>query len=214
MSITDEFKFAWPFPKNPNLLNKFLTNFALASAFVFSKLVFAPGVNRINAVNKGTLLDAIKDRTRPLLTVANHRSVCDDPLFWAIFSFREFFSNICNYRYIMAAHDICFKTPLHTWMFSHGRGVPIIRGAGIYQKGVDFCIEKLNENRWVHVFPEGRVTSEPIRIKWGIARMVMECVNPPRILPIWIHRMTDVWPASKPYYPHFGKVLALLILLS
>lgn len=57
-------------------------------------------------------------------------------------------------------------------MFSHGRGVPIIRGAGIYQKGVDFCIEKLNENRWVHVFPEGRVTSEPIRIKWGIARMV------------------------------------------
>lgn len=53
-----------------------------------------------------------------------------------------------------------------------GRCVPIVRGEGVYQKGVDFCIEKLAENQWVHIFPEGKVTPTPIRIKWGVARMV------------------------------------------
>uniref|UniRef100_A0A0M3HFR6 Tafazzin family protein n=1 Tax=Ascaris lumbricoides TaxID=6252 RepID=A0A0M3HFR6_ASCLU len=56
--------------------------------------------------------------------------------------------------------------------FSLGLCVPVVRGAGVYQRGVDFCIEKLAENRWVHVFPEGKVTPHPIRIKWGVARMV------------------------------------------
>lgn len=50
--------------------------------------------------------------------------------------------------------------------------MPIVRGAGVYQKGVDFCIDKLSENQWIHIFPEGKVTPFPIRIKWGVARMV------------------------------------------
>ncbi|VDM42070.1 unnamed protein product [Toxocara canis] len=122
-----------------------------------------------------------------------------------IFTFREFFANASIFRYTLAAHNICFTKAWHTTFFSLGRCVPVVRGAGVYQKGVDYCIERLAENKWVHLFPEGKVTSEPIRIKWGVARMIMECPIPPLVVPIWIERMNEVWSSSPPYRPFFNK---------
>ncbi|CAJ0580491.1 unnamed protein product, partial [Mesorhabditis spiculigera] len=206
------FLFPWPFPNGaPSFIYRMKNYAALLMVRCASRLLFFGGVNQLNVKGRERFVTALQNRSRPLITITNHRSNLDDPLMWTILTWKEFFQTIDRQRYTLTAHNICFSKQWHTTIFSLGNCVPCVRGEGVFQKGMDFSLEKLNKNGWVHIFPEGRVTETPLRFKWGVGRLIMEPDVAPIVLPIWMRGMETVWPNHPPYYPKFGKKISLTV---
>ncbi|CAB3406126.1 unnamed protein product [Caenorhabditis bovis] len=208
------FRFLWPFPERPSLVYRWKSYMMMTFVSSVSKIMFLGGVNKIVAHDKERLMKILHDPEQPLITVSNHRCNIDDPLMWCILNLREFWKIKDKHRFTLAAHNICFTKQFHTTIFSLGRCVPCVRGEGVYQKGMDFCVEMLNQKKWVHIFPEGKVCrseEEPLRFKWGVGRLVMDAKTDPLILPIWTKNMESVWPEQPPYYPKFGNTVEVHI---
>jgi monolysocardiolipin acyltransferase len=169
---------------------------------------------QVQAKNLGALHRAILDRPKgtPLITLSNHASCIDDPVMWGTVPFQAALK-IQTTRWTLAAKELTFTNKLYNYFFSRGQLVPVVRGSGVYQKAVDFCIQLLDEGNWIHIFPEGKVNQsyETIRFKWGIGRLIAESKMPPIVLPLWHYGMEDILPEKRPYIPQFFKKLTLLI---
>ena len=170
--------------------------------------------NSLKVYNRNILINALESRPTsvPLITVTNHHSCMDEPLLWGILDARHLV-NQCLMRWALAAHNLCFTSKTLSHFFAFGKSIPVNRGAGVYQEGMNFAIDRLNEGHWVHLYPEGKVNEDKrdMRYKWGVGRLIAECNVTPVVIPIYHLGMDSILPNQRPHYPRFGKKVTVLV---
>ncbi|EZA59612.1 Tafazzin-like protein [Ooceraea biroi] len=203
----------WIIPKlrNPSRLWNIASSITFAAVGIFSKIIME-WLNKTTVYNKhiiGRALD-LRPKNVPLITVSNHHSCFDDPGIWATLDFRHGIDRR-KIRWSLAAQDICFTNVWHSYFFMLGKCIPVVRGDGVYQEAVDFCIERLACGEWVHVFPEGKVNmlKEEMRLKWGVGRLILESPVTPIVIPICHLGMDQVLPNEPPYMLKMGKKVTM-----
>ncbi|MEM7588289.1 MAG: lysophospholipid acyltransferase family protein [Acidobacteriota bacterium] len=155
-------------------------------------------------------LEALFERgDRGLLTYSNHVSRLDDPLLVSNFGLADLPYD--RMRWVAADALKLFSTRLSAFIFSAGKCVPIVRGGGLDQPGLDFLSQRLSDGDWVHIFPEGGASRDPegwLRhpFKIGIGRLIAE--TQPLTLPFYHSGMQRVAPhRSRPRRGHHVHVL-------
>lgn len=153
--------------------------------------------------------EALRQRgERGLLTISNHVSLFDDPILTSSFVSGPY----RTVRWVGADALNFFGSPLKSWLFTAGKSVPIIRGAGVGQPGMTFLRDRLVSGDWVHMFPEGGRTRDPEArlagdFKSGTGWLVAEAR--PLVLPFYHYGMHRVLPVGS-VRPRRGNRIRLL----
>ncbi|KAG8472772.1 hypothetical protein CXB51_034672 [Gossypium anomalum] len=178
--------------------------------------VFMNGLNRVQVYGLEKLHDALLNRpkNKPLITVSNHVASVDDPFVIASLLPPRVLLDAQNLRWTLCASDRCFSNLVTSAFFRSVKVLPVSRGDGIYQMGMDMAISKLNTGGWVHIFPEGsrsRDGGKTVRSsKRGVGRLVLDADSTPIVLPFVHTGMQDVMPIGA-NFPRIGKTVTVLI---
>ncbi|XP_022719430.1 tafazzin [Durio zibethinus] len=178
--------------------------------------VFMNGLNRVQVYGLEKLHDALLNRpkNKPLITVSNHVASVDDPFVIASLLPPRVLLDAQNLRWALCASDRCFSNPVTSAFFRSVKVLPVSRGDGIYQKGMDMAISKLNTGGWVHIFPEGSRSRDGGKTvkssKRGVGRLVLDADTAPIVLPFVHTGMQDVMPIGA-NFPRIGNTVTVLI---
>ncbi|XP_059652400.1 uncharacterized protein LOC132299663 [Cornus florida] len=178
--------------------------------------VFMNGLNHVQIYGAEKLHQALlhRPKNKPLITVSNHVASLDDPLVIASLLPKSALFNPHSLRWTLCATDRCFRNPATSAFFRFVKVLPVSRGDGIYQKGMDVAISKLNRGGWVHIFPEGSRSRDGGRTvgsaKRGVGRLVLDADNIPMVVPFVHTGMQEIMPIGATF-PRIGKTVTVLI---
>lgn len=201
-----------PTPFTESRLWRASSNAVLLLVSVCSKVIIGC-FNKPKVYKKEAFLKCVAKRpaNKPLVTVSNHYSMVDDFLISYLLPWKQL-SKRMSIRWLPGAKDVCCRTKPSSVFFQLGRVLPVVRGDGVYQQTMNFCVDRLSVGEWVHLYPEGKVnmTKENMRLKWGIGRLIADSKVSPIVLPFWHLGMDDMFPTRKPYYPRAGHKITVV----
>ncbi|KAJ7555685.1 hypothetical protein O6H91_05G050700 [Diphasiastrum complanatum] len=178
--------------------------------------VFMHGLNRTEVYGAEKLQNAILKRSscQGLVTVSNHVASMDDPLVLSSLLSPRLLADATSLRWTLCATDRCFTSATTSAFFRAVKVLPLARGQGIYQQGLDMALGKLNRGDWVHIFPEGsrsRNGGKTIEsAKRGVGRLIYDAENTPLVVPFVHTGMQEVMPIGSKF-PAIGKKVVVLV---
>jgi monolysocardiolipin acyltransferase len=193
-------------PEQPTLLQKGLSCF-LAIGLVTPALgLFMNLLNKTRIIGRENLA-----RLRPpYIVTLNHLSLLDDLFLGPVI----FFPNMLKgYRYLpyhAPEERNFYKKPIIAQFMRYAKAIPLLRGRGIYQEGVNRLINAVSEGGILQIYPEGTRTrtGEIGDGKEGVGRIVYESGAP--VVPVYHQGMEKVLPIGRGI-PRIGNEIRIVI---
>lgn len=177
-----------------------------ASKFYFNRL------NTFKVHDVEHLIKALEDRQpgTAVITVSNHKATLDDPsvlacmLPWRFALPSKARWGLCSQEYSYT-HGVLAST-----FFYSAKTLPVKRGAGIDHKMMEEFYKLVNDGKWVHIFPEGKIDQHEVlggrhgpmrdrvgRLKWGVGKLIARAKERPIVIPFYHTNMEKIMPQNE-----------------
>lgn len=193
-------------PENPSLWDK-TTSYSLVASVICPSVLFMMHVlNRTEIVGR----QHIRNLNPPWMLMSNHVTLLDDVFLDPLILFPHMYK---GYRYIpfhAPEERNFYKNSLSAWFMKKVKAIPLMRGRGPLQEGMDRLISAVKSGGLLHIYPEGtRTRSGKIeRGKSGVGRLIHESGAP--VVPMYHHGLHRVLPIGSGF-PRFGNRIRVMI---
>lgn len=163
-------------------------------------------LNRTRIVGKHHLQRA----PLPLMVVSNHVTIWDDGFVDTLIFSPRVFREYDFIPYHVPEEGNFFKGPLLSWFMRRMKSIPVRRGEGLFQPGMERVIAALREGGCVRTFPEGTRsrTGALGHGRPGVGRVLYETGVP--VVPCFYRGLDKVLPIGA-VVPRIGKRVEIVI---
>jgi len=146
----------------------------------------------------------------PFLFCSNHVSMLDDAFVGALVFMPRGLWDFSFLPYHLPEKKNFFKGPFFSWLMRAAKCVPVTRGEGVFQPGMEKLIRLLKRGGVAYVYPEGTRTrtGEIGRGKIGVGRLVRE--TGAGVIPCYHFGLDQVLPIGHKI-PRFGRQVKIWI---
>lgn len=193
-------------PEEPSLLFK-MGSYLMVSVIIMPAVcAFMNLLNRTRIIGKENMA-GLKP---PWILASNHLTLLDDLFLEPLLLFPK---SLYGYKYIpyhAPEERNFYKHKLISWFMRQSKSIPLVRGKGLHQIGMDRLIKAVGDHGILHIFPEGTRsrTGNIGDAKPGIGRIV--CDTGAKVLPVYHQGLEKVLPIGKGI-PRIGKVIRISI---
>lgn len=193
-------------PRHPNWVHR-------GASYVIDNFLVLPSMAFfMNILNRTRVLgrENLRQLEPPFIIMSNHLSLLDD-MFLGPFLFWP--RCLYGYRYLpfhAPEERNFYKVRIVAWFMKLTKNIPVVRGKGIYQEGVERLIEAVRQGGILHIHPEGTRsrTGEIYPPKPGIGRIVYETRAP--VIPVYHQGLESILPIGAGL-PKFGREIRIAI---
>ncbi len=180
-------------PQKPSLLFKAIS-YALVNGLI------TPGIGLfMNIFNRTRIsgFENIKNLEPPWILASNHITLLDDLFIEPLILFPKVYKGYKYFPYHAPEERNFYKNPFAAWFMRQCKAIPVVRGNGIMQEGMNRIIDAVNQGGVLHIFPEGTRTrtGEIGAPKPGIGRIICETNAP--IVPMYHQGLEKILPIGR-----------------
>ncbi len=193
-------------PEKPNLIDRLISYSLVNIAILPAIWSFMYVLNQTTIVGRNN----IKGLKPPWMLMSNHLTLLDDLFIGPLLFGPGTFKGYNHLPYHAPEERNFYKNRFAAWFMRRVKSIPVVRGKGIHQEGVERLIVALREGGLLQIFPEGtRTRTGKIgKPKSGIGRIVYESGAP--VVPMYHEGLELVLPIGSGI-PAIGKRIHIAV---